>query len=135
MVIGNISIFAALKTKMDWHQTRQTLLAENIANAETPNFRGRDLKKFSFEDHLEGSGVRSIATVQTHSNHIASSGVEGGLGGFTIRSTEGYEITPEGNSVVLEDEMMKVTGNQLEFQAATMLYTRSIKMIRTAMGR
>lgn len=135
MVIGNISIFAALKTKMNWHQTRQTLLAENIANAETPNYQGRDLKKFNFADHLEGGGIRSIAAVRTHGNHIAPSGVEGGLGGFSAKSMASYEITPDGNGVVLEDEMMKVTGNQMDFQAATMLYTRSIKLIRTAMGR
>lgn len=120
---------------MDWHQTRQTLLAENIANAETPGYQGRDLKKFSFGDHMDGTKTLSIATTKTHHNHIAAQNETSGLGGFSAKGISSYEVTPEGNGVVLEDEMMKVTSNQIDFQAVTMLYTRSIKMVRTAMGR
>ena len=46
-----------------------------------------------------------------------------------------FEITPEGNGVTLEDEMMKVTTNLMDYQAATSLYQKSIKILRTAMGR
>jgi flagellar basal-body rod protein FlgB len=46
-----------------------------------------------------------------------------------------FEITPEGNGVTLEDEMMKVASNQMDYQAATTLYTRSMRLIKTAIGR
>ena len=48
MQIGGIQLFQALGDKMRWHQERQGVLAENIANADTPGFMERDLKAFSF---------------------------------------------------------------------------------------
>ena len=50
MGLMNMPVFAALTDKMRWHQTRQGLLAENVANAETPGYRGRDLAQYDFAD-------------------------------------------------------------------------------------
>ena len=61
MGIAGLPLFAALTEKMRWHQARQGLLAENVANAETPGFRGRDLKAFNFEEHVAMS-TASVAT-------------------------------------------------------------------------
>ena len=46
-----------------------------------------------------------------------------------------YDVRPAGNAVKLEDEMMKVAGNQMDYQAAISLYSRSLGLIRTAMGK
>ena len=43
MPISDIPIFSMLRTRMQWHQERQRVLAENVANADTPNYRPRDL--------------------------------------------------------------------------------------------
>ncbi len=45
-----------------------------------------------------------------------------------------FEITPSGNGVTLEDEMMKVAGNDMDYQAVTALYTRSLRLLKTAIG-
>jgi len=131
--LSNIPLFSALTEKMKWHQTRQGLLAENVANAETPGYRGRDLKAYGFEDHMRNMSVASIATEATNPMHIVKAG--SGAGEFGSRQLNNFEITPEGNGVTLEDEMMKVTTNQMDYQAVTALYSRSIKMIKTALGR
>ena len=133
MGIGTLAIFQAIKDKMEWNQSRQKLLAENVANADTPGYRGRDLVKFDFESVMRAQNLNSITTVTTNSRHIAARN-PGGIGSseFAVQS---YEITPNGNSVVLEDEMMKVAANQMDYQAAASLYSRSIKLIRTALGR
>ncbi len=47
----------------------------------------------------------------------------------------GFEARPSGNAVSLEDEMMKVANNQMDYQAATSLYTRGLGMLKTAIGR
>jgi len=47
----------------------------------------------------------------------------------------GYDVRPAGNAVVLEDEMMKVAANQMDYQAATTLYSRSLGLIRAAIGK
>lgn len=133
MGLSNIPLFSALTEKMKWHQTRQGLLAENVANAETPGYRGRDLKAYGFEEHMRNVSVASIATEATNPMHIVKVG--SGTDGFGSRQLNNFEITPEGNGVTLEDEMMKVTTNQMDYQAVTALYTRSIKMIKTALGR
>jgi len=133
MGISQIPLFAALTQKMQWHQTRQGLLAENIANAETPEYRGRDLKEYNFADEVSGFSTAQVTTVATQKGHYAIA--SGDTSGFAPTQMNNFEITPEGNGVTLEDEMMKVSANQMDFQAATTLYTRSIRLMRTALGR
>lgn len=132
MAIGDLPIFAALKNKMQWHQTRQTVLAENVANAETPGYRGRDLTPYSFADHMQRAAP-SVSTFATNERHFAVGGSNAGR--FGARTMNSFEITPEGNGVTLEEEMMKVTTNQLDYQAATTLYQRSMRLVRIALGK
>jgi len=131
--VTNIPLFSALTQKMKWHQTRQGLLAENVANAETPGYRGRDLKAYGFEEHMRNLSVATIATEATNPMHIIKAGT--GNDSMGSRELNNFELTPEGNGITLEDEMMKVTTNQMDYQAVTALYTRSIKLIKTALGR
>ena len=128
-----LGLLDAISAKMRWHQTRQTLLAENVANADTPGYRGRDLKAYGFEEHMKNLSTAKIATVTTQPGHIAISGTD--ADGFGARSMNSFEITPEGNGVTLEDEMMKAASNQMDYQTVTALYTRSLRILKTALGR
>ena len=128
-----LPLLSALTEKMKWHQARQSLLAENVANAETPGYRGRDLKAFGFEEHMRSLSTAKIATLATHPTHITVAGT--GADGFGARDMNNFEITPEGNGVTLEDEMMKVASNQLDYQTITAVYTRSLRIIKSALGR
>jgi len=131
MSLMDLPVFTALTDKMRWHQARQGLLAENVANAETPGYRGRDLAQFDFAEHGTRSSA-SIATLATQPTHFS---VSSSSGGFGAQRMANFEVTPEGNGVTLEDEMMKVTTNMMDYQAATSLYQKSIKIIRTALGK
>ena len=130
-----LGLLDALSEKMRWHQTRQTILAENVANADTPGYRGRDLKAFSFDEQMKATSSMKIATAATQPGHISVDGTGADNEGFGVRTLNSFEITPEGNGVTLEDEMMKVAGNQMDYQSITALYTRSIKLIKTALGK
>lgn len=131
MGISNVSLFQALADKMRWHQARQGVLAENIANADTPGYIERDLDPFSFGNQVKSMAMATTAT--TSPTHISvSSG--GGADGFGTDSAP-FEITPSGNGVTLEDEMMKISGNDMDYQTVTALYTRSMAILRTALGR
>ena len=56
--------------------------------------------------------------------------------GLRILSADGdFEVRPTGNAVSLEDEMLKVASNAMDFQAATALYTRGLGLIKTALGK
>jgi flagellar basal-body rod protein FlgB len=82
---------------------------------------------------MDGLRPSPLSTVVTDPSHIAVASADGG-DGFTAQNLNSFEITPEGNGVTLEDEMMKVTNNQMDYQAVTSLYTRSLALIRTAIG-
>jgi len=49
MAISDIPIFSMLHTRMHWHQERQRVLSKNVSNADTPNFRPRDLAPLTFD--------------------------------------------------------------------------------------
>ena len=48
MAISDLPVLSALRTKMQWHQERQKVLAENVSNSDTPNFKPRDLVEPKF---------------------------------------------------------------------------------------
>lgn len=133
MAIMDSALFAALKGKMQWHQSRQGLLAENIANAATPGYRGRDLAEFDFSTMVRDSQVNRVSAATTNPMHIASA--NSGSTVFGEAPAGNFEITPNGNGVVLEDQMTKITANQMDYQAATSLYSRSVRLLKTALGR
>lgn len=134
MAFADLSLISMLKTKMNWHQGRQQVLAENVANADTPGYRAMDLKAPTFQDHLKGPAVSSVSALRTHNVHFAAR-LSAPDSGFQGDESEGWEITPEGNAVVLEEQMLKVTENQFDYQLASTLYQRSLGLIRMAVGR
>jgi flagellar basal-body rod protein FlgB len=133
MGLMDMPVFSALTDKMRWHQTRQGLLAENVANAETPGYRGRDLKQYDFADRVGAMSSTSISTMATQKMHFSVS--SGEAGGFNAQRMANFEITPEGNGITLEDEMMKVTTNMMDYQAATTIYQKSVRILRVALGK
>ena len=133
MGLMNMPVFTALTDKMRWHQSRQGLLAENVANAETPGYRGRDLAQYDFASRSSGFSSATVTTTATQPTHFSVSSSESSA--FGTQRMANFEITPEGNGVTLEDEMMKVSINSMDYQAATSLYQKSIKILKTAMGR
>jgi flagellar basal-body rod protein FlgB len=129
MPITDIPILSMLRTRMQWHQERQQVLSENVANADTPNYRPRDLAPPNFERELP---VASLALARTEPGHIMA---EGGGTRFASESNLRYEVRPGGNAVNHEDEMMKVASNQMDYEAVTALYTRSLALIKLAIGK
>ena len=133
MGIGDMPLLAALRDKMHWHQARQMLLAENVANADTPGYRGRDLKPFEPAEQVGQRLAMQVSAGAANPMYIPFGG--GSTAEFSVQRESGFEVTPEGNDVSLEDEMMKVASNQMDYQAATTLYSRSLQIIKTAIGR
>ncbi|MEW6643628.1 MAG: flagellar basal body rod protein FlgB [Pseudomonadota bacterium] len=130
MPITDIPALAALRTRMQWHQERQRVLAENIANSDTPNFKPRDLVEPDFRSLTASPAGLSMA--RTSPVHLSASG---GVDRFDSNTRGGYETRPAGNAVSLEDEMQKSAANQMDFAAATSLYSRSLALLKTAIGK
>jgi len=129
MPIADIPILSMLRTRMQWHQERQRVLAENVANADTPDYRARDLAPPNFEHMLQSASV-TLAT--TNPAHIAAGG---GGSQFSEGNDPHYEVRPRGTAVSHEDEMLKLAGNQMDYDAVASIYTHSLALIKTAIGK
>jgi flagellar basal-body rod protein FlgB len=131
MAISDLPIFSMLRTRMNWHQERQRVLAENVANADTPKFRPRDLAPLDFGRQVQqASGQLQLAL--TSPSHLSSPSA---TSAFATERQGKYDVRPAGNAVNLEDEMMKVAANQMDHQAAISLYSRSMGLLKTAIGK
>ena len=143
MTLDQIPIFAMLKSKMGYETQRQRVIAANIANADTPDFAPSDLKAFSYSGGPGGFGGRlqmamsgggGVAPIRTNAMHIA---------GKPPRPTDAIkpQLAPDsearldGNQVVLEEEMMKMSDARGSYDAAITLYQNSLTLLRTAAKR
>jgi flagellar basal-body rod protein FlgB len=128
MPISDIPLLAMLRERMQWHQERQQVLAENVANADTPGYQAKDLSPLNFEQHLQG--VASLALDRTEPGHLPAE--ESDESQFATNQDGRYEIRPRGNTVTHEDEMMNVASNQMDYEAVTQIYTHSLDLIKLA---
>lgn len=129
MNLHDIPLFGMLRAKMSWLNERQRVIAENIANASTQGYKARDLAKLNFNDLMQ------MAHDQARANDPAQ-GVAAGKArqreAFKPRVIEDGEMTPNGNSVVLEEQMMKVSETQTDYQSAVEIYRKGINLLRLA---
>jgi flagellar basal-body rod protein FlgB len=129
---SDLPIFTALRTRMQWHQERQRVLAENVANSDTPNFKPRDLVEPKFDPSgAAAGGPLALARTSTGQSMTPSGAPEN----FDQTGKGAFETRPAGNSVNLEDEMLKIAQNQMDYEAVTGLYTRNLHMLKTAIGK
>ncbi len=132
MDLRQIPLFSMITRQMDWLTTRQKVLAQNIANADTPNYMAKDLAPLDFADMARTAGDK-LKLSTTSGSHI-----NGGMS--SARPSKVFEIkesltSPSGNGVVLEDQLMKVTETQADYELITRLYRKHVGMLRTALGR
>ncbi|WP_316860034.1 flagellar basal body rod protein FlgB [uncultured Cohaesibacter sp.] len=134
MAISDLKLFSMLRSKMHWHQARQKVLAENVANADSPNYDAKDLKAFDVDTMVDRRQTPGLETRLTSSQHLKGRAIFPN-GMDWEQKSDGFEVTPEGNNVSLEEQMMKVTANQMDYQAVASLYSKGLGMIRTAAGK
>ncbi len=107
--------------------TRQSVIASNIANSDTPGYKAQDLTPFAeiFRSPSE------IDLRQTRLGHLSSADR------FAPWSTEdaGGTPSPNGNTVSLEDEMVKATRASSNHTLALTVYKSSLDIIQTTLGR
>jgi flagellar basal-body rod protein FlgB len=130
---GKFDIFAVLGKRLDWLSQRQQVLAENVANADTPNYVPRDLDEAEFRRILRNQ-LSPMGPKATHAAHLRGTVQRGGPANST-RQKDPYETSPSGNAVVLEEQLIKVAKTQSDYQTIINLYRKHMDMVRTALGR
>ena len=133
MNFPDIPLMSMLKTRMSWLHQRQDVLAQNVANADTPGFVARDLKALDFDDTMRSQVVNKAASLAvTNPHHIAVKSTSSSK--FDDFESRDVESSPNGNAVSLEAEMIKVSDTQAQFQAAANIYAKAMTMMKTAIG-
>jgi flagellar basal-body rod protein FlgB len=130
MSFADLPIFSQLQQKMSWLGNRQDVLARNIANASTPGFVPQDLKQADFSAALSAVSRGDLAT--TSARHLTSRSSAGGA--FRTVAAPGSQSSPDGNSVILEEQAMKMAETQMHYAEAAGLYKKMISMWRSALG-
>ncbi len=130
MDLFSIPFFHILRTRMSWLESRHQTIAENIANADTPRFVPNDLQRPGFTSLL-ADAKKAIGLGKTDAHHFGGT-PELGVGPFKEVRTPDREAKPDGNSVVLEDQMIKLSETQMSHQAAISLYKKGLDMLRLA---
>lgn len=132
MDVRQIPLFSMITRQMDWLTTRQKVLAQNIANADTPNYRAKDIAPLDFAQMARAAGER-LKLNTTTGGHINAGLTAGGA----HKVLEGKEdrASPSGNGVVLEDQLTKVSETQADYELITRLYRKHIGMLRMALGK
>lgn len=115
-----------LQQAMRFRMARETVLAGNIANADTPHYRRRDLE---FEHLLGGETARME---RTHADHLPVRG--GGVSEARV-STGPRGTRPDGNGVDLDDELIKAHRNAGAFIDQANVLARLSTLVRTAIGQ
>ena len=132
MEMKNLAIFAAVKKRMDWLAQRQEVLAQNISNADSPDYRARDLKPYNFKELLRREGAQ-LNMVTSGDGHLP--GRRKRIRDFSEHADRRpFETAPDGNAVVLEEQMSKIGETGASFKLATNLYRKHVGMLRMALG-
>jgi flagellar basal-body rod protein FlgB len=115
---------------------RQKVIAQNLANSETAGYKAREVKTPDFAAML---GVRSGSPVARPSVQIT-----GGMAALGARPTQagsGVEIDthvsetkPDGNTVTIEDQMLKMGQVQADYATLTNIYRKQMSLLKTAIG-
>lgn len=129
MDLGSFDLFKGIAAKMAWLTQRQSVIAQNIANADTPEYHAKDLAPLDFKNTLK----LKLAPVRTSALHLAGAG--GGGKAKESAETKPYEVTPSGNSVSIEEQMQKASSTGVDYQMITTLYQKNIGLIKTALDR
>ena len=131
MNLPDMPLMSLLRERMSWLHQRQDILSQNVANADTPGYVARDLKPLNFDDTMRDAASGN-ALMTTNVRHIALT--PSTANAFEDEAAPDQESNPNGNAVSLEQEMIKVSDTQAQFQAAANIYSKAMTLMKTAIG-
>lgn len=132
MDYGSLPLMKMMQNHMRYSGQRQAVIAQNIANADTPDYRAQDVKAPDFGAMAAAGGKLPLA--RTDPAHMT--GGNAGGGAFrTFARAHTFETTPTGNNVAIDEEVQRMSLNQSDYQRTAALYRKTIDLFKTAVGR
>ncbi len=134
MSIQNLPLMRAMAAKMDYLEKRQGVIADNIASADTPGVQSKDLTKVDFGSVLKNvSGVKSVVIEVTNDKHMRGPNDMANAKDRKDKLT--YEVAPDKNGVIIEEQMVKANETQMDYTLMTSLMTKTASLYKIALGR
>lgn len=123
-----LEIFQMARSMAAHATARQSVVARNIANADTPGYRAQQVAAFAdtYQSEHSGSGPS-----RTRATHLATADSTPSVSVHTGAT----ETSPNGNSVSLEQEMMNASEVRLQHDTALAVYKSAMNILRTSLGR
>lgn len=122
----NLDLFQTSHAMARHAGQRQALVARNMANADTPRYQPRDLTPFEARV-TAGAGMKA-----TRPDHLHA---PPGGGGARIRTIESAALSPNGNGVSVEEEMLRAVDVKRQHDRALAVYRHTLTVLRSSLGR
>lgn len=131
-MVENVNMFELFSKRMDWLGQRQAVISNNIANADTPKYVAKDLRQDDFRKLLlHQSGPRLEASL-TRDGHMRPAGTSQNAM-RAVDSPDTYETSASGNSVVIEEQMVKMNLINVDYGLVVGLYKKHLSMLKMAL--
>ena len=143
MDLAKIPLMNAIVSRMHWLTGKQRVIAHNIANADTPGYIPKSPKKQDFSRLLDqatagrrtGATTSPVAMSAPRSGHMVAGGGASAAGRPAQTEQDSLETAPNGNAVVLEEQLIELANTQMEHGLMVSLYRKNMGLLRTALGR
>ncbi len=128
------ALMTMLKSDMSYQTQRQTVLSQNIANLDTVGYNAVDLKKPDFAKMAVQAHQQLTMARPDEGEYMEGTG--GGKNGVNPTKTKGgFEVTPQGNNVSLDQEMAKINDTGMEFNMASSMYKKYNTLLTDSLGK
>ena len=127
MNLDSLSFFNLASKRLTWLAGRQQVISQNIANADTPGFRAQDVTPFA---EMVEESRRTEGFAVTQARHIRNDDSLGAA--LTEADDVAWEQSIDGNTVVLEQQVIKATDTEDSYRLAADLYRKAHELLRLA---
>ena len=134
MTTDSIGLFKALNAKIDFLNQRHKVIAQNIANADTPGYVPQDLKDVDFGGILK-KVVKSNNIIPETTNPAHMPSYQQASIDKPHAQKKTYEVAPTGNAVIMEEQMIKSGKTQMDYNLMLNLYRKNVGLIKAAIGK
>ena len=129
-MLDKLEVFQMAQAMAQYAETRQSAIAQNIAQADTPGYKAKDVAPFA-ETYRAQEGSEALRA--TREKHL--SGNSGGFEPQIITASQTGSQSPNGNTVSLDLEMMRAAEVRIQHDTALTIYQTSLDILRTSIGR
>ncbi len=132
MDFSKIPLLSGLAARLDFLAARSSVIAQNIANADTPGYAAKDIEKPSFGRMARSAATGATAPMRVSDpRHIAVTN-SGGSASYRAVSAPDGEASLTGNQVSVETQAMKLSETRQDYALAASLYRKGLAMLRLA---